>query len=174
VLGDAAPEFVENPKFQAQMVHFSSDELKQRYLRGLKRKYAIRAPDFLIWSDELWNFNSKARTSGGNHSGLRPITTRTVFVLWGGDRTGLPRGATVSDVCTTLDIVPTLFHALGLLDAENRVVPLAGFNPEHNLFMPFPGRAVDLFRAGSFALHPGTKTGSVREETQQVRAVTPR
>ena len=147
ITGDPSEGFIDSPEFQRYLTHFSSPELKARYLRGLKRKYALQQPDFLVWSDELWNFNSKARTSGGSHSGLRPIVARTAFLAWGGSDTRLARGKTVSEVGTTLDLVPTLFQALGMLDEQNRVIPRPGTIPER-VFLPFPGRVLDIFEQG--------------------------
>jgi hypothetical protein len=143
VMRDSASSFIDNSDFQDQLVHFSSAGMKRRYLRGLRRKYANWNPDFVVWSEELWNFNSEMRNLG-THGGLRPITTRTVFSLWGGDKTGLPRGEMVQDVCTTLDIVPTLLQTLGVLDEQKRFIPQAGSNPEQVVLFPFPGHAFDL------------------------------
>jgi len=136
--------FIDSPEFQRYLAHFSSPDLKARYLRGLKRKYTNQRPDFLVWSDELWNFNSSTRTSGGSHSGFRPIAVRTAFLVWGGENTRIGRGKTVSRVGTTLDVVPTLAHALGILDEQNRIIPQPGSIPER-VFSPFPGRVIDIF-----------------------------
>ncbi len=142
---DPVPAFVDSPDFQRYLIQFDSPESKQRYLRGLKRKYASVQPDFVVWSNPLWNFNSKARTSGGSHAGLKPIVTRTSFLLWGGSRTGIPRGQRVEEVCTTLDVVPTLFRTLEMLDDRNRVIRDPASIPERP-FLPFPGVAVELER----------------------------
>ena len=140
--------FIDSPDFQRYLTHFSSPDLKARYLRGLKRKYALHQADFLVWSDELWNFNSHTRTAGGSHSGLRPIVTRTAFLVWGGENTDVASGVTVSQVGTTLDLVPTLFQALGMLEEGNRLVPQPGAIPER-VFLPFPGRVLDIFEKRS-------------------------
>ncbi len=144
ITDDPTEAFIDSPEFQSYLTHFSSPGLKARYLRGLKRKYANQQPDFLTWADELWNFNSNTRTSGGSHSGLRPIVARTAFLAWGGPNTRLARGKTVSTVATTLDVVPTLFRAMGMLDDRRRVIPQPGAVPER-VFLPFPGRVLDIF-----------------------------
>jgi hypothetical protein len=143
IINNQVPEFVDAPEFQKYLINFSSSQAKERYLRGVKRKYAARAPDFLIWADELWNFNSKARTSGGNHSGLRAITTKTVFSLWGGRDTGLLRGKTVDEVCSTVDVAPTLFEAMGMLDEKNRVIKAKNASPSL-LIHPLYGKAINV------------------------------
>ncbi|MCS6804170.1 MAG: alkaline phosphatase family protein [Acidobacteriota bacterium] len=145
ILNDPAPTFIDSPEFQQYLIYFSSDQLKQRYLRGLKRKYANHLADFIVWSNDLWNFNSKARTSGGSHAGLKPIVTRVTFVAWGGERTAIARGRTNRDVLTTLDVAPTLFRAIGMLDDKNRVIRDPASIPERT-FHPFPGRTIDLWR----------------------------
>ena len=145
IVNDAAPEFIDNPEFTEFLVDFSSDEMKQKYLRGLKRKFASLQPDFTVWANTLWNFNSKARTSGGSHSGLKPIVSRTAFVLWGGDNTRVAHGKVVRKVATTLDIVPTLFRAIDMLDDQNRVIRRPGSVPERP-FRRYPGRVLDIWR----------------------------
>ena len=164
ITGDPSETFIDSPEFQGYLTHFSSPDLKARYLRGLKRKYAIQQPDFLVWSEKLWNFNSKARTSGGSHSGLRPIVARTAFLAWGGDDTRLSRGKIISRVGTTLDVVPTLLQALGMLDEQNRLIPRTGAIPER-VFLPFRGRVVDIFeqRPPEPNVAGGGPAGSIHE-----------
>ncbi len=151
ILNDAVPEFVDSRDFQDYLIYFSSDELKQRYLRGLKRKYSSQEPDFVVWADSLWNFNSKARTSGGSHSGLRPMASRTTLLVWGGDETQVDRGRVISGVATTLDVAPTLLRAVGMLDDHNEVVREPLSIPERP-FRPFPGRVLDIWRDKPLAL----------------------
>lgn len=138
-------QFIDSEDFRKYWIYFSSDELKQRYMRGLKRKYAAQAPDFIVWAEELWNFNSKARTSGGNHASLRPIVSRTAFLLWGGNETNLARGRFISDVYTSLDVAPTLLRAARMLDENNHVIPRPGAIPER-IFHPLPGRVADIWQ----------------------------
>ncbi|GEM_PF-3359661 len=146
LLDDPVPRFVDAPEFQRYLIYFSSEEMKQRYLRGLKRKYANQQPDFIVWANDLWNFNSKARTSGGSHASLKPSSTRIVFAIWGGDHTGVARGRMITDVATSLDIVPTLFRAVGMLDENNEVIRDPASIPERP-FHRFPGRVLDIWDA---------------------------
>jgi hypothetical protein len=160
IFNDPVDEFVDAPDFHKYLIYFSSDQLKQRYLRGLKRKYANQIADFIVWSNDLWNFNSKARTSGGSHAALVPIVTRTTFVVWGGDHTSIARGRTISDVFTSLDIAPTLFRAVGLLDENNKVIRDPASIPERP-FHRFPGRVIDLWPSDDSAKRAGaTRAGS--------------
>jgi hypothetical protein len=160
IMNDPVPELVDAPDFQKYLIYFSSDQMKQRYLRGLKYKYANQTPDFIVWANDLWNFNSKARTSGGSHAALKPIVMRTTFVAWGGDHTGIARGRTISQVATTLDIVPTLFRAVGMLDENNEVIRDSGSIPERP-FHRFPGRVIDMWQSEAAARFTRpTQTGS--------------
>ncbi|MBI3950537.1 MAG: alkaline phosphatase family protein [Acidobacteria bacterium] len=155
ILDDPVPGFVDAPDFQKYLIYFSSDQLKQRYLSGLKRKYATQLPDFIVWSNDLWNFNSKARTSGGSHAALKPIVTRTTFVVWGGERTSIARGRAMSDVFTSLDVAPTLFRAVGMLDDNNEVVRDPASIPERP-FHRFPGRVIDIWQPDAAAKGNGS------------------
>ena len=145
IVNDPVSQFVDNPEFTNFLVQFSSSEMKQLYLQGLKRKFASLQPDFTVWANSLWNFNSKARTSGGSHSGLKPIVSRTAFVLWGGSDTQIAHGKVIKKVATTLDIVPTLFRAIDMLDDQNRVIRRPGSTPERP-FLGYPGRVLDIWR----------------------------
>ncbi len=146
ILNNPVPDLVASPEFRRYLVDFSDAEMKERYLRGLNRKYSTLNPDFVVWSEELWNFNSKARTSGGSHSGLRPIVSNTAFLIWGGPDTRVARGRSVAQLGTTLDIVPTLFRAVDMLDDNKSVIRRPGSIPER-IFHPFPGQVLDIWQS---------------------------
>lgn len=135
--------FINNPDFQRTLTGFPSEEAKQRYLRGLRWKYTAQQPDLRVWSTWLWNFSSKSYTAGGAHGGLSPQVARTMFYVWGGDALGLRRGLALTEPCTTLDIVPTVAAATGMLDAGRRVRPQPGAVRDH-AFLPYPGRVLPL------------------------------
>ncbi|MBI4462723.1 MAG: alkaline phosphatase family protein [Acidobacteria bacterium] len=143
IAGLHSDAFVDNPDFQQTLTGFPSEEAKQRYLRGLRRKYTAQRPDFLLWSSYLWNYSSKSHTSGGSHGGLTPQVTRTTFMLWGGPQFHLPTGAVVEEPATTLDIVPTLARLLGMLADDGRAIRQAGAVRERPLF-PYPGQLLPL------------------------------
>lgn len=143
-----ADRALSNPQFARTLTGFPSPEVKQHYLEGVRWKYDSQQPDLLLWSSYLWNFASKNQTPGGSHGGLRPLVTRTSFLLWGGKDIPLPRGAALQQYCTTLDIVPTLAETLGMLDENGRLVRQAGAERDH-VFLPFPG--APLVEAGEVA-----------------------
>ncbi|MFQ5817070.1 MAG: alkaline phosphatase family protein [Terriglobia bacterium] len=140
--------FVDSAEFAPNLTGFSSPEMKQRYLRGLRWKYASKQPDLRVWSAWLWNFSSKTYTSGGSHGGLSPQVSRVAFYLWGGERTGLPAGLVFREPCTTLDVVPTLAAALQMLDRNGRVLRQPGAVRDRT-FLPFPGRVLPLWSAAA-------------------------
>jgi len=141
IAGFHAQPFIDNPEFQWALAGFPTEEDKQRYLRGLRWKYASQRPDLLLWSSYLWNFSSKSYAAGGSHGGLTGAVMRTSFLLWGGRSFHLPAGAVLREPATTLDIAPTLLDLVGMLDADNRVIRQAGAVRERP-FLPFAGRAL--------------------------------
>ncbi|MBI2955965.1 MAG: alkaline phosphatase family protein [Acidobacteria bacterium] len=143
IAGFHADAFLENPEFRRTLAGFPSEEMKQRYLRGLRWKYASQQPDLLLWSSYLWNFSSKSQTSGGSHGGLTERVTRTAFMLWGGGQFGLPAGTRIEEPVTTLDIAPTLARLLGMLDEQGRVVRQPGAVRERP-FLPFAGEPLPV------------------------------
>ncbi len=141
IAGFHAEPFMDNAEFQAALAGFPSEPDKQRYLRGLRWKYRAQQPDLLLWSSYLWNFASKAHTSGGSHGGLTGPVARTSFLLWGGRNFHLPAGTVLSQPATTLDVAPTLMRLVGMVDGDNRVIRQAGAVRERP-FLPFAGRAL--------------------------------
>ncbi|MFQ5926720.1 MAG: hypothetical protein ACE5MH_04720, partial [Terriglobia bacterium] len=139
-----ALRFVNSAEFEQNLTGFSSLGMKQRYLRGLRWKYASQQPELRVWSSWLWNFSSKTYTSGGSHGGLSPQVSRVAFYLWGGAHTGLPAGLVLYEPCTTLDVAPTLAAAMGMLDHNGRVVPRPGAVRDR-VFLPLPGRVLPLW-----------------------------
>jgi hypothetical protein len=133
--------FIDNPEFQQALAGFPGESDKQRYLRGLRWKYAAQRPDLLLWSSYLWNFTSKSQTSGGSHGGLTGAVARTSFLLWGGRNFHLPAGTALTEPATTLDVAPTLMRLVGMLNEDNRVIRQAGAVRERP-FLPLPGRAL--------------------------------
>lgn len=145
-----ALHFIDNPEFQANLTGFSSAEMKQRYLHGLRWKYASEEPELRVWSSHLWNFSSKTYTSGGSHGGLPPYVSRVAFYVWGGPKTGIAAGLALDEPCTTLDVVPTVAAALRLLDDEGRLIRQPGAVRERS-FLPFPGRVLPLWPTAQVA-----------------------
>jgi hypothetical protein len=145
VTGVHAERFLASEEFQRTLIHFSREELKQKYLAGVRRKYQLNVADLRAWPSPGWNFNSKGQTAGGSHGGIKPEVTRVTFAVWGGKNTGVARGQVISEVHTTLDLAPTLLKAIGMLSEDQRVIRAKGAFVERP-FHPFPGRIIDLWR----------------------------
>jgi hypothetical protein len=144
VSGVHVDRFLSSEEFQRMLAHFSSEELKQKYIAGVRRKFRFNMADLRVWPNPLWNFNSKGQTAGGSHGGITPDVTRVTAMFWGGQRTGIGRGRVVSEAHTTLDFAPTLLKALGMLSPDQRVIRANGAFVERP-FHPFPGRLIDLW-----------------------------
>lgn len=138
ICGANALPFINNLEVQQTIEGFPDEESKQKYLRGLRWKYAAQEPDLLLWSSYLWNYSSKSHTAGGSHGGLPPHVANTSFLLWGGKNFNLPEGHAVTEPSTTLDVVPTLAQVLGMLGKDGRVIRRAG-SYHHRPLLPLPG-----------------------------------
>lgn len=132
------------PDFERNLVGFSSDAAKQRYIRGLLRKYGNFMGDFWVWSSEHFNFSSKGPEPAGAHGGLGWRVAQTSFMVWGGEQTDLRRGTLLEERATTLDVAPTLLCLAERLDRSRRPTPLHEAAPPRP-FLPFPGRVLDIF-----------------------------
>lgn len=135
---------IATPEFERTLVGFSSEAAKQRYIRGLLRKYGNFMGDFWVWSSEHFNFSSKGPEPAGAHGGLGWRVAETSFMVWGGERTDLRRGTVLVERATTLDVAPTILCLAERLDRTRRATPPREGAPPRP-FLPFPGRVLDLF-----------------------------
>jgi len=144
VAGRNYRRFMRAPEFERTLVGFSSDELKQRYLRGLEQKYAGFMADLWVWSSKHFNFSSKGPEPAGAHGGLGWQVARTSFFVWGGEQTGLRRGALLTEPATTLDVAPTILCMAGRLAPNGAAGPPRSVAPPRSQ-VPLPGRVLDIF-----------------------------
>jgi Type I phosphodiesterase / nucleotide pyrophosphatase len=77
------------------------------------RRRRLAEPDFLIFANDHWNFNVRGFNPGGNHGSFLRQSTHSVFMLAGGDETGLPRNMVVDEPYDSLSFVPTILELLG-------------------------------------------------------------
>ena len=87
-----------------------SGSLMEEFSRTKRR---LTEPDFLIFSNNHWNFNVRGFNPGGNHGSLRRISTRSVLLVAGGAETGIPRGAVLEEPYDSLSFVPTVLQLIG-------------------------------------------------------------
>ena len=76
-------------------VGLSEDE---RLLRRFKqRQRRLVETDLLILANDHWNFDVKDFNPGGNDGSFFRISTHSVLMFAGGERTGIPRGLAIAE-----------------------------------------------------------------------------
>ncbi len=79
----------------------------------LERKRRLLRADFLVLARDHWNFNVRGFNPGGNHGSFLRVSTNSVLLIAGGNRTGIPRGLRVDTPYDSLSFVPTILTLLG-------------------------------------------------------------
>jgi hypothetical protein len=125
----------------------SEDELLARRL--LKRQRELTETDLLLVANNHWNFDVRGFNPGGNHGSLFRISTHSTFMLAGGEKTHLPRGAVVDEPYDSLSFVPTVLALTGNLRDDSHPLPVLW----NKGFRRFPGRVVKEILPGT----PGTQ-----------------
>jgi hypothetical protein len=91
----------------------------QRLINRLRlRERALTETDLLLLANDHWNFNLSGFNPGGNHGSFFRISTHSVLMFAGGGRTGIPRGAIVSEPYDSLSFVPTVLSLAGKLNEK--------------------------------------------------------
>ena len=114
----------------------TSDERLARRL--LKRQRELIETDLLLVANNHWNFDVRGFNPGGNHGSFFRISTHSTFMLAGGDKTHLPRGAVVEEPYDSLSFVPTILALTGNLRDDSHPLPVLW----NKGFRTFPGRVV--------------------------------
>lgn len=111
----------------------------EKLLRKLlvKQRINIEA-DMLVVANDHWNFDVRGFNPGGNHGSFFRISTHSTFMLAGGDKTSIPRGAVVEEPYDSLSYVPTVLALTGNLRDDNNPIPVLWDKG----FRRFPGRLV--------------------------------
>ncbi len=109
----------------------------------LMRRYATRQrqlieADLLVVANDHWNFDVRGFNPGGNHGSFLRISTHSIFMIAGGDKTGIPRGLTIEEPYDSLSFVPTLLALTGDLRDDSSPIPILWDKG----FRPFPGRVI--------------------------------
>ena len=121
--------FVDEPGISAD------ERLLRRLLR--RQRENIEA-DLLVVANDHWNFDVRGVNPGGNHGSFFRISTHSTFMLAGGDKTTIPRGAVVEAPYDSLSYVPTVLALTGNLRDDNNPIPILWDKG----FRRFPGRPV--------------------------------
>ena len=113
-----------------------SDEYLNR--RFIKRQRELVETDLLIVANNHWNFDVRGFNPGGNHGSFFRVSTQSTFMLAGGDKTQLPRGAVVEEPYDSLSFMPTMLALTGNLRDDRIPLPVLW----NKGFRKFPGRIV--------------------------------
>jgi hypothetical protein len=103
-----------------------------------RRKRKLVEPDMLIVAQDHWNFDVRGFNPGGNHGSFLRISTHSVFMAAGGEKTQIPKALDITKPYDSLSFVPTLLALTGELRDDNNPVP----SLRERGFSHFPGRVV--------------------------------
>ena len=103
-----------------------------------RRKREGVEADLLIVANDHWNFDVRGFNPGGNHGSFFRISTHSVFMLAGGQKTNLPQAMNIETPYDSLSFVPTLLAITGNLRDDSNPVP----ELRQRGFRPFPGHVV--------------------------------
>ena len=103
-----------------------------------RRKRELVEPDMLIVAQDHWNFDVRGFNPGGNHGSFFRISTHSVFMVAGGEKTNLPRALNIEAPYDSLSFIPTLLALTGNLRDDSNPVPELW----EKGFRTFPGHVV--------------------------------
>lgn len=124
------------PALSPEEPGISADERISR--RYLKRQRELVDSELLIMANNHWNFDVRGFNPGGNHGSFFRISTHSIFMIAGGDKTGIPRATVVEEPYDSLSFLPTLLALTGNLREDNNPIPILWDRG----FRRFPGRVV--------------------------------
>ena len=114
----------------------SAGEQVMRRLR--RRQRELCEPEILLMANNHWNFDVRGFNPGGNHGSFFRISTHSVFMIAGGNKTGLAQGSVIDQPYDSLSFVPTLLALIGDLRDDRIPVPILW----EKGFRRFPGRVI--------------------------------
>ena len=88
-----------------------------------RRKRELVEPDMLIVAQDHWNFDVRGFNPGGNHGSFFRISTHSVFMVAGGEKTNIPRAVNIDAPYDSLSFIPTLLALTGKLRDDSNPVP---------------------------------------------------
>lgn len=113
----------------------SNDErLVRRYVN---RQRELIETDMLLVANNHWNFDVRGFNPGGNHGSFFRVSTHSLLMISGGDKTNIPRGIVVDEPYDSLSYVPTLLSLTGNLP-NGRLLPIWWDRG----YRRFPGRII--------------------------------
>jgi hypothetical protein len=112
---------------------------QERLMRDFgRRKRELVEADMLIVAQDHWNFDVRGFNPGGNHGSFFRLSTHSIFMVAGGQKTNIPRALDISRPYDNLSFVPTVLALTGNLRDDNNPVPAL----REKGFIHFPGRVV--------------------------------
>jgi hypothetical protein len=112
---------------------------QQRLLRDFERRNReLIEADMLIVAQNHWNFDVRGFNPGGNHGSFFRISTHSVFMVAGGEKTNIPRAFEISKPYDSLSFVPTLLALTDEVRDDSNPVPTL----RDRGFTRFPGPVV--------------------------------
>ena len=87
--------------------------ITEQYSKVTGKQRELVQSDMMLMSNDHWNFNVRSVNPGGNHGAFFRISTHSVLGFWGGAKTGVGRGVTVTEPYDSLNFVPTLMKLIG-------------------------------------------------------------
>jgi hypothetical protein len=111
------------------------ERLMRRFAR---RQRELIETDLLLIANDHWNFDVRGFNPGGNHGSFFRISTRSTFMLAGGDRTEIPHATLIEEPYDSLSFAPTVLALTGNLRDDNSPVSTLW----NKGFRRFPGRVV--------------------------------
>jgi Type I phosphodiesterase / nucleotide pyrophosphatase len=133
----------ENDAFKVDVPGLTEDEQLLRRFRR-KQREMVEA-DLLVLANNHWNFDVRGFNPGGNHGSFFRISTHSTLMLWGGERTNIPRAAVVEEPYDSLSFMPTVLALTGQLNDGQVPVPVLW----ERGFRQLPGRIIKEVLGGA-------------------------
>lgn len=142
-----------NERLSPQELGISDDERLMR--RFVQRQRKLIETDLLVMANNHWNFDVRGFNPGGNHGSFFRISTHSILMISGGDKTGIPHGVLIEEPYDSLSFVPTMLALTGDLRDDSNPIPILWDKG----FRRFPGRIVKDFLPDATAKPRIAETG---------------
>jgi hypothetical protein len=144
-----------NERLSLQELGISEDERLMRRL--VRRQRRLIETDLLVVANNHWNFDVRGFNPGGNHGSFFRISTHSIFMIAGGDKTRIPRAVVIEEPYDSLSFVPTMLALTGDLRDDSNPIPILW----NKGFRRFPGRVVKGFLTDATATPKIAETGVI-------------
>ena len=150
------------PAMEADTPGLSTDDQLIRRFR--RRQRVLVETDLLILANNHWNFDVRGFNPGGNHGSFFRVSTHSMLMLAGGERTRIPRALVIREPYDSLSFVPTILALTNQLTLPATEISPARFDaPPARLY---PGRIInELFDTKKTPAPPLTNTAGTKERT---------